>query len=196
MTTRQSVPWISLAAVALAALVTSQSAEKTHKLTSISPRKMADSLHAVIAADRSVYSQEVVQRLVHEEKRLPVAEDWREQKCLPVHAQLLRLAAVRIQQKGAEFSYTLRSLWPINPNQGPQTEIERLGLEAVARNPATNYYAEEELGGRSYFTAVYADRAALPSCVRCHNEHPASPKRDFRTNDVMGALIIRIPLEF
>jgi hypothetical protein len=52
------------------------------------------------------------------------------------------------------------------------------------------------LGGRSYFTAIYADRATLPSCVECHNRHPASPRRDFKADEVMGALIIRLPLEF
>ena len=66
----------------------------------------------------------------------------------------------------------------------------------MARHPLENYYVEEELGGRSYFTAVYADRATLPSCVECHNRHPRSPRRDFKLNDLMGALVVRVPLEF
>jgi hypothetical protein len=89
-----------------------------------------------------------------------------------------------------------RSLWPINGNYGPQTEAEQAGLEAVAQHPETNYYAEETLGGRSYLTAIYADRAILPCCIECHNQHPQSPRRDFRLNDVMGALVVRVPLEF
>jgi len=36
----------------------------------------------------------------------------------------------------------------------------------------------------------------LPSCVECHNPHPRSPKRDFKSGDVMGALVVRVPLEF
>ena len=52
------------------------------------------------------------------------------------------------------------------------------------------------LGGRSYFTAIYPDRASLTSCADCHNRHPDSPRRDFKTGDVMGALVIRVPLEF
>ena len=98
--------------------------------------------------------------------------------------------------RGAEFSYTLRSLWPINPSYGPQTQAEQAGLEAVRTKPAQPYYTEEELGGRSYFTAVYPDRATLPSCVACHNQHPRSPKRDFKEGDVMGAIVVRVPLEF
>ena len=188
----------ALAAGALiwAALAAENPADKSHKLTSVSIRKMADSLHAVIAADRQAYSELIVQRLAADEGRLPSTEDWRKVHGLPVHAQMLRHAARDIQKQGAEFSYTLRALWPINSSNGPQTEAEQAGLEAVFKKPDEPFYKEEELGGRSYFTAIYADRATLPSCVECHNRHPRSPKRDFKQGDVMGAIVVRVPLEF
>jgi len=183
-----------LAAGAL--LVRGGAEEKSHKLTTISPRKMADSLYAVIAADRQAYAELIVQRLHADEHRLPATENWRTDHGLPVPAQMLQKAAQEIQRNGAEFSYTLRSLWPINENFGPQTQVEQTGLDFVAAHPGENYYAEEMLGGRSYFTAVYADRATLPSCIECHNHHPRSPRRDFKLNDVMGGIVVRVPLEF
>jgi hypothetical protein len=173
-----------LVVVATLALTVGKAAEKAHKLTTVSTRKMADSLHAVIAADRQAYLQLVQQG------------GTKEGSTAPVHARLLRHAAREIQKGGAEFSYTLRSAWPVDPANGPQTEAEQAGLARVMKSPAENYYVEEELGGRSYFTAVYADRATLPSCVACHNGHPQSPKRDFREGDVMGAIVVRVPLEF
>jgi len=171
-------------------------AAKTHKLTTVSIRKMADSLHAVLAADRQTYAEWIAQEPQSPRVRPEVRENWRETGGLPVHAQLFRQAARTIQTRGAEFSYTLRSLHPINPSHGPQTQVEQDGLAAVARNPDQAYYTEEELGGRSYFTAIYADRATLPSCVQCHNAHPRSPKKDFQLGEVMGAIVVRIPLEF
>jgi hypothetical protein len=169
---------------------------KSHKLTTVSPRKMADALHAVIAANRAVYAETIVQRLSYHQRHLVCQQNWEQAQGLPVPDQMLRMTAVRIQKQGAEFSFTLRSLWPINPSQGPQTALEQRGLEHVAREPAENYYAEELLGGRSYFTAVYADRANLSSCVECHNAHPSSPRHDFKLGDVMGGIVIRVPLEF
>ncbi len=177
-------------------LLHGRSEEKSHKLTTVSIRKMADSLHTLIAADQQVYSEIIVQRLHAEEHRLTATEDWRAAHALPVHAQMLRLAGQSIQQGGAEFSYTLRSLRPINENNGPQTEAEKTGLEYVANHPKENYYTEELLGGRSYFTAVYAERATLPSCVQCHNQHERSPRHDYKVNDVMGGIVVRVPLEF
>ena len=193
----KSLP-LALVASALiwAAFAAEKTGDKSHKLASVSIRKMADSLHTVIAADRQTYSELVVQRWDDDAHRVAVREDWRESHGLPMHAQMLRHAAQSIQKHGAEFSYTLRSLWPINKGHGPQTEVEQAGLEAVVRNPDQPFYTEEELGGRSYFTAIYADRATLPSCVSCHNKHPGSPKKDFRRGDVMGAIVVRVPLEF
>jgi hypothetical protein len=174
----------------------SSEAQPSHLLTTITPRKMADTLHAVISACREVYARDVVQRLALEEEVVAVSEEWRRDRCLPVHAQFMRLASQNIQRDGAEFSFVLRSLWPIRPGNGPQTRVEQMGLEFVARHPESNYYSPEMLGGRRYFTAVYPDHAILASCVDCHNRHPAGSRQDFELGDVMGGVVVRIPLEF
>ena len=160
------------------------------------PQEMADALHSVIAADREIYSRHILQRLQADEKLIKASENWQEEKALPVPAQILRMGSEAVQQKGAEFHYVLRSLWPINPRNAPETPIEKAGLQAVLAHPETNYYSQESLGGRRYFTAVYADKAIVSSCVDCHNAHPASSKRDFHTGEVMGGMIVRVPLEF
>jgi hypothetical protein len=86
------------------------------------------------------------------------------------------------------------SLWPINKQNAPRTDIEKAGLEFIAANKGKNYYGEEELGGKKYFTAVYADIAVADACVSCHNNHKDTPKKDFKLNDVMGGVLIRIPM--
>ena len=160
------------------------------------PKEMADALHSVIAADREIYSRHILQRLATEEKLVKVSESWQSDKALPVPAQVLRLGSEAVQQKGAEFHYILRSLWPINPRNAPETSTEKKGLEAVLAHPETNFYAEESLGGRRYFTAIYPDQAIVSSCVECHNAHEASGKKDFKVGDVIGGMVVRVPLEF
>jgi len=32
-------------------------------------------------------------------------------------------------------------------------------------------------------------------CVSCHNKHPDTPKKDFKIGDVMGGVVIRIPID-
>lgn len=180
---------IAPAAVALAILAAriapaAEPEAKSHKLANVSLRKLADSLRAVIVADRDAYLAQIVEA--------PGAEPNR----LPAHATLTRRAAQAIQQQGAEFSYTLRSLAPMQERNGPQTPAEKDGLERLTRRPSEPVYVDEELGGRSYFTAIYADAATRDSCVTCHNRSPHSPRQDYKAGDVLGALIIRLPLEF
>ena len=43
--------------------------------------------------------------------------------------QMLRQASESVQQQGAEFHYVLRSLWPINPKNAPETDTEKTGLQ-------------------------------------------------------------------
>jgi len=162
--------------------------------TGISPQVMADSLHAVMAADRTVYTKKVVNRLVKEDKVIKASEHWQDDKALPLPAQMFRFGAELVAEKGAPFSYSLLSLWPINKQNAPKTDAEKEGLEYIKDNPGENFYKEEVLGGTKYFTAVYPDPAVAPACVDCHNDHKDTPKSDFKIGDIMGGVVIRIPL--
>lgn len=184
MNHRRRVAWMIVAPLFAWVAWLAGAEEKTHKLSTVSLRKMADSLRAVIAADQRAYVDAVTHR---KDASAGV---------LPDHAEMLRRAAQSIQRHGAEFSYTLRSLHPMEPRNGPQTEAELAGLQFVATHEGENFYTEEELGGRAYFTAIYAERATHASCVACHNAHPKSPRRDLKQGEVMGSLVVRIPLEF
>jgi hypothetical protein len=167
-------------------------AEKTPD--GITPQKMADALHAVMTADRTVYTRQVVNRLQNDEKVIKATEHWKDEKTLPLPAQMFRMGAEMVSDKKVGFSYSLLSMWPVNKQNAPKTAAEKAGLKSVGDKPKEGFYQEEELGGVRYFTAVYADTAVAPACVSCHNEHKDSPKKDFKLNDVMGGVVIRIPL--
>ena len=160
----------------------------------IEPQKMADALHAVMESDRIVYTKTVVNRLQNQEKVIKASEHWKDEKALPLPAQMFRMGAELVTDKKVGFTYSLLSLWPINKQNKPKTDAERKGLEYVKSNPGKNFYTNEELGGQAYFTAVYADTAVAPACITCHNEHKDSPRQDFKLNEVMGGVVLRIPI--
>ncbi|MBX3607102.1 MAG: DUF3365 domain-containing protein [Piscinibacter sp.] len=161
---------------------------------SISPKQMADALHAVMAADRTVYTRLIVNRLQNEEKLLKATEHWKDEKTLVLPAQMFRYGSEEVAKTNKDFSYSLLSSWPVNKQNAPRTPVEKEGLESVAKTPAQPFYKEETLGGKKYFTAVYADRAVAPACVTCHNDHKDSPRKDFKIGDTMGGVVIRIPI--
>ncbi|EON21045.1 hypothetical protein C265_03888 [Cupriavidus sp. GA3-3] len=160
----------------------------------ISPKEMADALHAVMAADRTVYTRLIVNRLQNEEKVIKATEHWKDEKTLVLPAQMFRFGAEEVAKSKPNFSYSLLSLWPLNKQNAAKTPVEKEGLDFVAKNPGKNFYKEETLGKKTYFTAVYADTAIAPACVTCHNGHKDSPRTNFKIGDVMGGVVLRIPV--
>ncbi len=172
----------------------------------VTARRAADMIHAALAADRAVYTREVVQRLTAVQKvrvldpergeaPFEAREDWKTTHgALPLPAQMFRMGAETVIKQESGLSYLLLSPWPINRQNRARTATEERALEAITgtREPL---YAAEELGGRPYFVAVYPDVAVSPACVTCHNAHPDSPRHDFAEGDVMGAVVIRFPLD-
>src|SRR5690606_28156319 len=137
-----------------------------------------------------VYTARVVNRLQNVEKVISADEHFTDKKALPLPAQMFRFGAETVAKTTKLFSYSLLSLWPVNKQNAPRNGAEKKGLQFVADNVGKNFYTEETLGGKKYFTAVYADPASSQACVGCHNEHADSPRRDFKLNDVMGGVVI------
>lgn len=164
------------------------------ELPEIPPEVVADYLHAVIEADRTFYTIHVVERM-QKQGGTPASETWRKDKTtLPLPAQFLREASELATLTGTRVRYRLMSLWPINPQNAPASNSERNSLEAVRLHPERSVSGTVTIGSQSYFQAVYADRAVTQACIACHNAHPQSPKHDFKIDDVMGGMVIEIPL--
>ena len=165
----------------------------------VSVKAMADALHMVMDSDRTVYTKKIVNRLVKKDKVIKASEHFEDDQALALPAQMFRFGAEMVSERAADnpdvnFSYSLQSLWPVNKQNAPQTDAEKAGLKFIAENKGKNYYTTEKLGKQEYFTAVYPDTGVAPVCVSCHNAHPDSPKTDFKLGDVMGGVVIRIPV--
>ena len=171
----------------------SLSAKDSLDQVAIPPTTVADYLHAVLEADRTFYTIHVVERL-QAKGVVTATENWRMANTLPLPAQFFRESAELATKTGSKIDYRLISLWPINKQNGPADEFERAGLTDVLTNQDRAYTGVVTREGERFFRAVYADRAVSQACIGCHNAHRNSPKRDFKPNDVMGGMVISIPL--
>ena len=161
----------------------------------VSYKELADALHAVMDSDRTIYTRMVVNRLQNEEKVIKASEHWKDDKALPLPAQMFRFGSEMVAEKQKMFTYSLLSEWPVNKQNAPRTPVETAGLKAVAANSKQPFYKEETIGGKKYFTAVYPDIAISPACVSCHNGHKDTPRTDFKLGDVMGGVVLRIAMK-
>lgn len=177
----------------------------TAAVSGIAPELVADYVHTVMAADRTAYTKHVVNRSKTLEGKdndkgvlqLEATESWQQADGIPLPAQMFRLGS-EIASEGSDFTYNLISPWYINDNHAPKGEFEQTAMDEVIKT-GEPYKEEQEVGGQKYFSALYPDKAVAEACVTCHNTHPIHleryPDKVFEMDEVMGGVIINIPLD-
>ncbi len=160
----------------------------------VPPDKAASYIHAIIEANRKNYTDNVVDKL-HKAGVAEAIEHWRDEKGVPLPAQFLLESGRLVAQKDLKFAFRLASLTPIYVWNGATTDFERKGLDTVNKDPSKPFGGFVRLNGGRYYQAVYPDHAVSQACVSCHNQHPNSPRRDYKIGDVMGGIIITIPID-
>lgn len=190
--------WLGLAVGIIATCLLSQwvvfaANKKADPPKCIPAEAVADYLHSVIQADRTFYTTEIVERM--QMRGIVVAsENWRETARLPLPAQFLIEVGRLVAQERSGLRVRLISNWAINKKNNPATDFERTGLTEILMNTDRPYTGMTTVDGAPVFQALYPDKAVSQSCVGCHNAHPDSPKKDFKPRDVMGGILLTIPL--
>lgn len=131
---------------------------------------------------RRVYTADIVGK--GSKAGLRFGEDWAEKNVDkgPLPALFLRELAAELEKKPAPLGLYLGSDAPINAsNLFTDDSAEDFKRVVATRNPVYS-----SLPGYGTI-AMFPDVAAAAPCVSCHNEHPDSPKTDWKLNDVMGA---------
>ncbi|ELS02393.1 Protein of unknown function (DUF3365) [Xenococcus sp. PCC 7305] len=182
------------------------SSTQTTAAVGIPPEKVVDYIHTVLLADRTAYTKHVVNRLkTLEGKEKPngvidaeATEGWQETGGVPLPAQMFRLGSEVALENTTEFTYNLISTWYINDSHNPKSEFEKVAMEEVNKT-AEPYTGYQEIGGQTYFSALYPDKAVAEACVTCHNTHPVHleryPDKQFELGEVMGGIIINLPVD-
>jgi hypothetical protein len=171
----------------------------------IPPEAVVDYIHTVLLADRTAYTKHVVNRLQTLEGKsndsgvvpAEATEAWQDAGGVPLPAQMFRLGSEIASENGV-FTYNLISPWYINDNNAPKSEFEQTAMQQVVET-GEPYKGYQEVGGQTYFSALYPDKAVAEACVTCHNTHPVHleryPDKQFVMDEVMGGVIINLPVD-
>lgn len=156
--------------------------------------KTAESVVAQMLATRSVYSKDVVAKLQADRITVDFSPEFRDRPGhVPLPATMVHLISDEVNKEGL-YTIDLISPWAINPAQGPNSPWESDSIAALIKNPREPQSEVETAGGNSRLLYMAADFASAQACVACHNAHPESPKNDFQLGDMMGSLVVTIPL--
>ncbi|HEY7532599.1 MAG TPA: DUF3365 domain-containing protein [Nitrospiraceae bacterium] len=138
---------------------------------------------ATAKAFRTVYAKQVVAQAA--KSNVKPDENWsKDDHAIMLPAQFLKAAGSELK----DFELGLIGLTPIYKENLPKTKAEEDALKKLMANPATGILTFED---GNQFKGIAADLAIADSCASCHNAHPASPKKDFKKGDLMGAIVVR-----
>lgn len=139
-------------------------------------------VHAINQAARMLYTQKIVG--VGPSVGLEFGEDWKEDGIEkgPLPALFLRETAAQLERLPPRLGLYLGSDAPINKSNLFSSE-QNVDFSKLKQAGTPVFSEMEEIGQ----IAMYPDVASAMPCVICHNEHPDSPKTDWKLNDVMGA---------
>jgi serine/threonine protein kinase len=143
----------------------------------------------------NLYSAAVVERA--EEAGVKAVHDYaRRPGTIPLPATLtIDLGKHLGDQSESGTQVRLYSDYPFRSRKdgGPRDDFERHALAQLRKDPERAVHRFEDFQGRP--TLRYATaRRMQQACVRCHNTHPDSTKRDWKEGDVRGVLEIIRPL--
>jgi methyl-accepting chemotaxis protein len=147
-----------------------------------------------IVADRKYYTKNVILKLKRDWFDFKASVDHKKvQGAIPFPATFVREVSESLD-KSAGYRYRLKSKHNINKQSGLSNKFEERAWDMLSKDSKTPYGEFLPAGTGVEYRYATADVAAAQGCVTCHNNHPDSPKTDFKLGDLMGLLIITAPI--
>ena len=145
----------------------------------------------------TLYSRNVVNH-IKELDEIQVTHDYLDKKgAIPLPATYSMELGKQISQDNPGMSVRLYSDYPFpwrKAEGGPKDQFERVALEYLRSHSQEDYFRFEQLDNRRVLR--YGKASVMgPSCVKCHNSYPESPKVDWQVGDIRGVLEITQPLD-
>ena len=157
------------------------------KAKTVGKTHSVETVFKVVAAEndavRTLWTGEIVGK--GKKAGLDFSEEWRDNRIQagPLPALFLREAASALEKHVIRLSLFLGSDYPINPSNLFKGQ-QKTAFEAIKKNHQPQFFYTKDTG---LHTAMFPDYSSVQPCVSCHNDHPDSPKTDWKINDVMGA---------
>ena len=152
-----------------------------------SKRYHINELFRIIANENNVIRTLYTRKIVAEGQRhgLVFDEHWKDNKVKagPLPALFLRETARKLERYENMVSLFLGSDFPI-AKENAFTDLQKSMMDTIKRTGKPVFFMDKVL---NRYTAMFPDVAVAPACVNCHNDHPQSPKKNWKLGDVMGA---------
>ena len=161
-----------------------------------SARMEADMMESVNA-----YYSDLVDRLRTKEVLVTHEYALKPTNALPLPATFTIDSGERMSRNESGLKFRLYSQYPFRANGGPKDDLEREALRLLTKKskdrplPRTLEHHEFVTIDERPYLFYARGQLMKESCWKCHNNHPNSPKKDWKEDDLVGVLAITRPLD-
>lgn len=148
-----------------------------------------------ITTFRTLYTSEIVQ--VASEHGLEITHDYHNKSAIPLPATFSMLVGEKISENETGANSNLYSPYPFPWRQdtgGLIDDFRKKAWSEISKQPNKPYF-EFFQGDNNHFLRYAVADKMRSECLSCHNNHPDSPKKDWKLNDLVGILEVTVPLE-
>jgi len=166
----------------------------SHNVETLGVNK-AKALADQVTTLRAFYTQEVVSRA--KEGGMRINYDWDVMpNTLPLPATFTNVLGKQIKKENPGTAIRLYSKYPFPHRKGDEVYdgFETEALRALEQNPKASFFRKEVINGRLSMRYAIAD-VMTEACVTCHNNHPETPKADWKVGDVRGVVEVITPID-
>lgn len=195
LSVRIVIPVVILFAVfatVMVAYVRRSATQQTIDASVVSARSTASEFKTL----RAYYTAQVVNK-VKAAGAMKISSSHDGADTIPLPATMIHELSAALSKDASATQIRLYSRFPF-PNRASR-QLDKFGeeaLDAFQKDPtAVVFVRSESVGGISAVRVAVADRMALDACVTCHNNHPDSPKKDWKLGEVRGALEVIVPID-
>ncbi len=155
----------------------------------------ADKLIQQIEDFRVYYTKNIVPKFTAIEGKKTSWDHMSDPDAIPFPATLVHDLNA-LSQKQSNHQMDLYSPYPFPIRQDRVlTEFQARAWEYLVDNPASNFYElSDSEDGRKVLRVGQASTLSSQGCVDCHNAMAASPKSDWKLNDVRGVVQVTIDI--
>ncbi|WP_158271703.1 response regulator [Limnohabitans sp. 2KL-1] len=186
--------WLGLVLVGICVWVVIYTYQSSERMVYKYATESAQAHAASLTQFRNFYTEELVPRAIL--SGVAVTHDYKNRKnALPLPATLMIDLGHYLSKVDGGTQVRLYSDLPF-PWREQERHLDDFQKQALAHlkdKPDVPYVREDVMGGVRVLRYAQADRMLL-RCVACHNSYPGSPRTDWKTGDVRGALEVVLPV--
>ena len=151
-------------------------------------KQIAQTQSQTLKGVRNYYAREIVSKVKKSENRIVFSHDYKDHaNHLPIPASLTLDLAKYLSGESDKIKFSLISSYPFQGRDNRQiTPISQLALQKISTSAQDSFF-QFRIGADGREQAYYAEAVKMQaSCVSCHNNHPQSPRKDWKVGDVRG----------